>query len=67
MPLRDQCFAMYGKFAVFFAFSAAVVTAGMFKDSPERTESRSAALVAAEFFDSLEQPDVASHLRDVRA
>ena len=58
---------MYGKFAVVFAFSAAVVTAGMFKDSSEKIGSRSATLVAAEFFDSVKQPDVVSRLREVLA
>lgn len=58
---------MYGKFAVLFAISAAVVTAGMFKDTPEGTGSRAATLVAAEFFDSVKQPDVVSRLREVLA
>jgi hypothetical protein len=58
---------MYGKLTVVFALSAAAATTGMFKDSPERAHGRSATLVAAEFFDSVKQPDVVSRLRNLLA
>lgn len=54
---------MLGKYAACFGFSAAVIFAGVFDGGNGKHTSRSATLVAPEFFDSVKEPDVSSRLK----
>lgn len=61
--MRDQRFAMYGKLAVVFGFSAAVLTSGVLESTPGEVASRSAGLVQPNFFEGASKPDAVSRLR----